>query len=839
MPHACPLCQSSFKKVKALQAHWDATHHHARCPTISCAKCNKPFMSQQGLDQHNTDKHSFIECRYCDREFTTELGRDVHEKVEHPPTFPCEYCDLGFKTDQGRLAHQNEKHPPTFKCEHCIREFKTDESRLAHQKEMHSPTFKCEYCILEFMTDDGRLAHQKKKHPPIFRCYYCDRQLSAEYARASHEEAEHSVFKCQYACTRTFNSREARQQHEDSPHNFKCNLCGANFSKRADLQHHERTMPHYKCSYCTTKHFTTALKKAHEVSCGSNPAHRPPLTHSDQSGSSSGVPKPTETVEEESSLSDEGSEPPASPSPSSEDGGELFHSTSALPSTDANSEGATVTQSGACTHSLDAYTCSICMRAPGDAESVISTNEIHRDVSQDHYHVIFQCTPCLKVFETEEVFRDHVCAFRTTMPRPHCQVCYTQFDDELSLQEHLGLEAFSCQFCLTRCCSDEMLQDHLLLSHPACGKCGKSFADNLALCAHVESDHPVVVCWDCGGIVVEMNSLELHYAESSSHPSCGFCGVGKRNATDMAEHVKHVHATSAALQDPSGCNEMINASPDEESFVAETERLGADREGTAGPPLEELDHAPLSSNVDIGPLGGPGDEPHSSALQRESSRSSSPQPPMPPQVEHVDEVAGNTNGEESPDVSLRHASPSPTPSEHGSNASRLLASKTTISATNNDTRPPSPVSSVSAGSVSDLSTQSSPSSSSSNSVVFVSVEGIPEYIRDNRAVLVATSAGSPSSSSSLDMESLMAAGARASRVSSAEDARSGTGTRDVAYRLHCRICLRDPCEDMTATICGHLFCKRCITQAVVAKSECPVCKSATLLYCLFKLDLSV
>lgn len=32
---------------------------------------------------------------------------------------------------------------------------------------------------------------------------------------------------------------------------------------------------------------------------------------------------------------------------------------------------------------------------------------------------------------------------------------------------------------------------------------------------------------------------------------------------------------------------------------------------------------------------------------------------------------------------------------------------------------------------------------------------------------------------------------------------------------------------------------RCITQAVVAKSECPVCKSATLLYCLFKLDLSV
>ena len=446
------------RPLRSLGCQHREAKHHDTCPPISCAKCNKGFMSQEALDQHTRDKHSFIECRYCDREFTTELGRDAHEKAIHPPTFECEHCDREFKTDEGRLAHQEKKHPPMFECEYCDREFKTDAGRLAHQKEMH---------------------------PPTFECRYCDRQLSAEYARASHEEAKHSVFECRYDCTRTFKSRETRQQHEDSTHNFKCNLCGANFWERAVLQHHERTTPHYECSYCTTKHFTTALRKAHEVSCACNPASRvilPPLTHFDQSGSSSGVPKPTETVEEESSLSDEGSQPPASPS--SEDGGELFHSTSALPSTDANSEGATVTQPGACTHSLEASTCSICKRAPGDAESVISTDEIHRDVSQDHHHVVFQCTPCLKVFEKEEAFRDHVCAFRTTMLRPHCQVCYTQFDDELSLQKHLeGLEAFSCQFCLTRCCSDEMLQDHLLLSHPTCGKCGKSFADNLALCA--------------------------------------------------------------------------------------------------------------------------------------------------------------------------------------------------------------------------------------------------------------------------------------------------------------------------------------------------------------------
>ena len=90
---------------------------------------------------------------------------------------------------------------------------------------------------------------------------------------------------------------------------------------------------------------------------------------------------------------------------------------------------------------------------------------------------------------------------------------------------------------------------------------------------HVELDHPVVVCWDCDGIVVEKNSLELHYTESSAHPSCTFCGVGKKNSADMdvvcviaellwytrflhpTQHIRHVHATDAEMQDqPSAGN---------------------------------------------------------------------------------------------------------------------------------------------------------------------------------------------------------------------------------------------------------------------------------------------
>ncbi|KIM42146.1 hypothetical protein M413DRAFT_128042 [Hebeloma cylindrosporum] len=56
--------------------------------------------------------------------------------------------------------------------------------------------------------------------------------------------------------------------------------------------------------------------------------------------------------------------------------------------------------------------------------------------------------------------------------------------------------------------------------------------------------------------------------------------------------------------------------------------------------------------------------------------------------------------------------------------------------------------------------------------------------------------------------------------------------------LHCRVCLADSCDDITASMCGHIFCNRCITDAVIKTSRCPVCMTPTLLYCLFRLDLA-
>jgi hypothetical protein len=54
----------------------------------------------------------------------------------------------------------------------------------------------------------------------------------------------------------------------------------------------------------------------------------------------------------------------------------------------------------------------------------------------------------------------------------------------------------------------------------------------------------------------------------------------------------------------------------------------------------------------------------------------------------------------------------------------------------------------------------------------------------------------------------------------------------------CRICQADPCHDITATACGHVFCNTCIVEEVRENARCPVCNAAVLLFALLKLDVS-
>ena len=176
-------------------------------------------------------------------------------------------------------------------------------------------------------------------------------------------------------------------------------------------------------------------------------------------------------------------------------------------------------------------------------------------------------------------------------------------------------------------------------------------------------------------------------------------------------------------------------------------------------------------------------------------------------------------------ISTRDLVPSPTPSEQGS----LHRSSITLeSHIHPEGRPPlSPsTSESSAGYLPEADPSSTPSSPlSESSIVFVSAESVPEYLRENRAYLVATSAPSRPSSAASSYIRLPSVTTSLDSMPPQEDqdlleASLADAPTNSPSRLYCRICLRDPCEDLTATMCGHVFCNRSVVPYLVRFPPC-------------------
>ncbi len=47
---------------------------------------------------------------------------------------------------------------------------------------------------------------------------------------------------------------------------------------------------------------------------------------------------------------------------------------------------------------------------------------------------------------------------------------------------------------------------------------------------------------------------------------------------------------------------------------------------------------------------------------------------------------------------------------------------------------------------------------------------------------------------------------------------------DLTKDLKCAICL-GPIENITATVCGHIFCEGCILPAIEIQRKCPICRT--------------
>lgn len=789
----CHYCDRVFNSAEACSQHEALVHL-----THKCDACGRGFLSSDTLEQHKRDAHLFFKCGYCDRVFKSAEACSQHAATH--PKHKCDECDRAFLSSDAVDQHKRDKHP-SFGCGHCGRTFKSAETHSQHEAVAH-PAHACDECDRAFSSPDSLEQHKRDTHAS-FECRHCSRAFRSIEARNQHVDAVHPMLPC-HKCSKKFRSPSTLEQHQRHDHpSIKCSICGLEFSSSVMRDTHETAAHFYPCTQCDRDFKSDDALRQHE-----NTLHGVDLDRSDTLDQENvghcieQLPSLAQT-----SCHETGQHPNSRASnlttvvvTSYPDECRIQPRSNSSEQQLSDPESVSAGQVSSL-HSPASYASAI-----DGSEAPMEGCSVKENINGDGDEQGTRCWRCGGVFDTEEEFRSHACGFLGREIPLHCPDCYSCFADETSLQQHLTTKmAFACQCCGLQFCFRSLLQEHLE-SHLKCQKCGISFGDESELYRHKEHEHPIVVCWECGGAVILQDNLDLHYA--SEHPTCSICGVRMKERDMLDEHVNSEHANSGH-------------SPKSDR-ISESGRDQADDQ---------------SSSEDI----GVGSEKHNVAVPSSPSAVGSTQFSVPQMDNHL---ADSDHKKETRGDSHQIPSPSLTPSVNGSDASQsnfgtLVAQETLL---HSDPQPVSPNSSFLTESYDSVSDQTT-SSSSSQSVVYVTVDSIPEYARENRAYLVATSAPSvpssaatsplrlPSALSSLDSVELLP------QISDASTPSTVTPSGN-EIRLHCRICGRNPCENMTATICGHIFCNSCITRAVVSKSECPVCKGATLLYCLFRLDLT-
>ncbi|KAF8838950.1 hypothetical protein BDN67DRAFT_825592 [Paxillus ammoniavirescens] len=341
------------------------------------------------------------------------------------------------------------------------------------------------------------------------------------------------------------------------------------------------------------------------------------------------------------------------------------------------------------------------------------------------------------------------------------------------------------------------------IPQPKCLLCCTQFDDELSLRRHVDDGHMSFSCRLCNTLCCSVDMLEEH---TRDHPTCRRCGNHFINDQDLCKHVELEHPImvcwdcGGAIVEQDGLEHHYTDSPDHPTCAFC---------GVGMKNVDAMDEHVRAHHA-AKPLVVPNDEsPNGDNLIEPSDELSKQLSPK-----HECDAPANSSHDENESLSS-FTSPPLVPFEHGSEEGRSQPAVY---------HPGDPPLSAPTASVGDTNVRSShlPSGQSIANVadVVVASNGSPVRLPSSIPPEPQELVQHPSN----DV---------IPPVVTAEPSIS-----TVAHRLHCRICQRDPCDDMMATICGHIFCKKCITQAVIAKSECPVCKSPTLLYCLFKFDLT-
>ncbi|KAI0037135.1 hypothetical protein K488DRAFT_81360 [Vararia minispora EC-137] len=318
-----------------------------------------------------------------------------------------------------------------------------------------------------------------------------------------------------------------------------------------------------------------------------------------------------------------------------------------------------------------------------------------------------------------------------------------------------------------------------------------------------------VIACICGKVVFA-SALTTHYLFSSNHPTCASCQSGFRDEAVLAEHVKEHNqskGTSLGWQSPEAGTSEPRSPSTSQDIAAPSPMPCKSAQPTVQALTASIDTLSTATHLaspaatsSTSTFPNPHD-PHSGMLtSAAASPASAALPPQGPHVRYADMLMDSpASGRR--EIRLAHQSPAPlTPRSIHSEVLSMSSGWKPHPATHERTVPLSPPR---------PQDRMIPPSLPHRHIVS------PPLARERIVPPSTTHATCWPSPAPTPMPT----SAPEWRVS----------------HIFCRACRRDPCHDAATTLCGHIFCHRCIASAALHIGRCPACEAPVMLTSVFRL----
>ncbi|KAH9835437.1 uncharacterized protein C8Q71DRAFT_119868 [Rhodofomes roseus] len=461
-------------------------------------------------------------------------------------------------------------------------------------------------------------------------------------------------------------------------------------------------------------------------------------------------------------------------------------------------------------------------------------------------------------------------------------VCGSCHGSILDLQTHYDYSTQhpKCEECNMGFLDASALQIHTTSAHPPiqCTSCGEGFADALSLQNHMASAHPSPQCKTCGRLFTGTEDLKQHYRDSPNHPSCASCSIGFPDAATFQRHMVDVHPTPVQIPSPVSSEEsfvevrretpptpedyletrslpttpLVCPTPSsatsarsalslktqsDASSVSYSSRRASEPslpsaflsgDGASAPwadyPLD-TPQSPAHEHFDYASEAGVTHEPPPSATTMQSAvleltDASSVAEPYTPRSSSL----GTITPMETPQIRTIHVPLGRPHVERPESALSYVSEHASVKQT------PFQQASSAAVARDEIDEVASAGSRAMHRVVNA-VQSRPPSVASSVARRHEHSRSrSASSKARSDEPSELSANSLGTTVTPTKvvsPARPSVPSSAVSW--HCRSCMKDPCEEPTATVCGHIFCHQCIIKELATSMACPVCKKMFLL----------